>query len=129
MKESVGGLTEITMDAKARAKWIYTKPLCHPSCQKSGESSAGWECETMINQACIKQHMINAFAVDSSNMLNSATGQAATETIKKVLEIVEQIAQTELQKCFNNNSKKVQKVNLHTFEALHSIPHHTAPLK
>ena len=91
------------MDAKVRAKWIYTKPRCHLRCQRSDESSAGRECQTMVIQACIKPHMINAFAVDSSNMLNSATGQTATLTTKKFLEIVEQICKTELQKYFNNN--------------------------
>jgi len=55
----------------------------------------------MTNQAiaCIKQHMINPFTVESSNILPIANRQAATATIKKVLEIVEQIGKTELQKC------------------------------
>ena len=64
----------------------------------------------MINQACIKQHMLNPFTVDSSKMLHTATGQAATATIKKDLETVEQIGKPELQKCLNDHSKKFQKV-------------------
>jgi len=43
--------------------------------------------------------MTNPFMVDSNNMLNIATGQGATATIKKTLETVEQLGKTEPQKC------------------------------
>ena len=81
----------------------------------------------MTNQADIKQHMINPFTVDSSNMLTIAIGQAATAPIKKVLETVEQIGQTELQKCLNDNSKKIQEVKLDIFKELHSRQQQSCP--
>ena len=66
------------------------------------------------------KHIINPFTVDSSNMLNIATGQAATATFNKGLEPVKKIGKTAFQKCLNDNSKKVQKVKLHTFQEVHS---------
>ena len=74
---------------------------------------------TTIAIECIKQHKINPFTVDISSMLNIATGQAITATIKKVLETVEQIDKTELQKRLKKNIKKVK---VHTFEELLSKP-------
>jgi len=38
----------------------------------------------MINQACIKQHMISPFTVASSKMQHIATEHGATAIIKKV---------------------------------------------
>ena len=73
---------------------------------------------TTIAIECIKQHKINPFTVDISSMLNIATGQAITATIKKVLETVEQIDKTELQKRLKN----IKKVKVHTFEELLSKP-------
>ena len=46
---------------------------------------------------------------------------AANATINNVIENVEQIGKIEVQKCLNDNSEKVQRVNLNTFEELHSI--------
>jgi len=84
----------------------------------------------MINQAiaCIKQHIINSFTVDSNNMLYIATGQAATATTKTFMDTAEQIDKIELQKCLNDNSKKVQKC-IHIFEEQHTIHRQAAPQK
>ena len=74
-------LTEITLDAKAKPKWPYTKPV-------SSEVSVHFKdiinvpqyhsdgTQTIINQAIasIKQCMINPFTVELSNKLNIANG-------------------------------------------------------
>ena len=73
--------------------------------------------------------MINPFTVDPSNMLNIAVRQAATATIKKVLETVEQVGSTELQKCLNDNSKNLLTLRFYTFEELHSRQKQIAPQK
>ena len=62
-------------------------------------------------------------------MINITIRQAATATIKKVLETVEQIGSIELQKCLNDNSKNLQTLRLHTFKELHSRQKQTAPQK
>ena len=61
-------------------------------------------------------YILNAFEVQ----LNIPTGQASTAIVKKVMENVEQIGKTEVQKFVNDNSKNVQRVKFHTFEELHT---------
>ena len=51
-----------------------------------------------------QRYILNAFELQ----LNIATRQAATARIKKVMENVEQLGKTEVQKCVNDNSKNVQ---------------------
>ena len=126
-KESHSGLAGITLDAKARTKWLYTKPVSSEVSSQFKEmmnvahtdrtnhhQEGNPEAVTQI-LSCINESMINPFQCNSTELLNIATGQTATATILYDLTNVEQIGRKAVDACLEGNSQKVCKVKLHTF--------------
>lgn len=132
-KESHSGLTGITLDAKARTKWLYTKPVSSeastqfkqmmkiaPINKSSRHHEEGKPDAVTEIIRSITQNMINPFQVKSAELFNIATGQTATAVIRHDLTHVEQIGNDAVDKCLKDKSRKVCKVKLHTFHDMQS---------
>lgn len=130
IEESSSGLTGITLDEKARAKWVYTKPVLSevsaqfkvlmnmPISNSTGQHREEGKAATVIKIVeCIKQKIINPFLVQSENLLNIATGQAATSLMQTDLTKVVEIGNNEISQCLKANSSQAKKIKLHTFKS------------
>ena len=131
-KESHSGLTGITLDVKARTKWLYTKPISsevssqfkeminvtHPDETHHHQEGKLEEVTRILK--CIRESMTNPFKSNSTELLNIATGQTATERILHDLTHVEEIGKKAMDACHEGNSQKVCKVKLHTFADIQS---------
>ncbi|MES9879520.1 MAG: hypothetical protein ABW185_01410 [Sedimenticola sp.] len=128
VKESSSGLTGITLDEKARNKWLYTKPVtAATSCQLKemlsmipGQATSlhhdeGTHTHVDDMRKCITLDMINPFTSDLDDLINISTGQTATTGVANDLLEAEQIGLAALGKCLSTNGKKVDKVKLKTF--------------
>jgi len=74
---------------------------------------------------CINESMMNPFQINSAELLNIATGQTATATIRRDLTHVEEIGKNAVDTCLDVNSQKVCNVKLHTFadmQSKHKLP-------
>ena len=129
-KESASGLSGITLDAKARMKWVYAKPITSevstqfrqmlnisergtPSHHNEGKLE-----EVSKIVSCIKDHMINPFSNLSKDLMSLATGQTASPECVHDMCNIEKIGRDTLNACLKDHCTKVKKIKLHTFETM-----------
>lgn len=103
VKESASGLTGITLDDKARTKWLYTKPVTSAissqfkdmldlknSPKEFSHHDEGSQSLIAETANCMKQ-MINPFTIKGSDLINIASGEKASDEIRNDLTKTEQV--------------------------------------
>jgi len=135
VKEKASGLTGIQLDAKARTKWIYTKPIV---------ASVSHQVKDMlnINQTTEQQHhaegstelvskikdiveteMVNPFTTSSPDLLNISTGQKASKEVLHDLLNARQMGMNAVKECIEQKQTKITNIKLKTFEERKKTQH------